>query len=64
MTEPSTASCRAAILILLHGLADEQRQHAAVFLLRDIEEKYLAGGRPAPTWIGKLRAAGDFSGAG
>jgi len=64
MTEPSPASCRAAILILLHGLAEEQRPNAAVFLLRDIEEKYAAGGRPAPTWIGELRTLGDFSGAG
>jgi hypothetical protein len=61
MTEPTAASCRAAILILLHGLSDEQRPNAAVFLLRDIEDKYTAAGCPAPTWIGGLRASGDFS---
>jgi hypothetical protein len=60
MKEPSPATCRAAIQILLHGLADEQRPHAAVFLLRDIEDKYTAAGRPAPMWIGELRASGDF----
>lgn len=60
MTEPSPASCRAAILVLLHGLADEQRQNAAAFLLRDIVDKYVAGGRPPPTWIGELLTSGVF----
>lgn len=64
MTEPSPASCRAAILILLHGLSEEQRQNAALFLLRDIDEMYVSGGRPAPSWIGELRMSGDFSGVG
>ena len=61
---PTPAICRAAIRILLHGLSDEQRPNAAVFLLRDIEDKYTAAGRPAPKWIGELRASTDLFGAG
>jgi hypothetical protein len=64
MTEPSPASCRAAIRILLHGLSDEQLPNAAVFLLRDIEDKYTAAGRPAPNWIGELRGSGNRVDAG
>jgi hypothetical protein len=55
MSEPDAGTCRAAIGILLHGLAAEQRQHATVFLLDELERLYASGGHSAPTWISVLR---------
>ena len=45
------------IRILLDGMADTQRAHAAGFLLAEVERLYLAGRIPPPVWIAELRAA-------
>lgn len=57
MNEPDITTIRAALKILLHGLIQEQRAHAADFLLVELERLYTAAGRPPPSWIGELRFA-------
>ena len=55
MTEPSPADCAAAIDILLHGMPDEQRSHAAGFLLEEVERLYGVAGVCRPRWVDALR---------
>ena len=55
MTEPTPATCAAALDVLLHGMPVEQRPHAAGFLLDEVERLYMAGGVPRPSWIDALR---------
>lgn len=52
---PDPDACLAAILILLHGLAEEQRRHAVNFLLDDLERLYYAARCRPPHWINLLR---------
>lgn len=55
MTDPSPAACAAALDVLLQGMPDEQRRHAAGFLLHELERLYGAAGVPRPPWIDALR---------
>jgi hypothetical protein len=55
MIEPDAATCRAALMLLLHGMPVEQQAHAARFLLRETEQLYVSGRCPPPAWIGELR---------
>jgi hypothetical protein len=55
MSGPDAGTCRAAIAILLHGLPAEQREHATVFLLNELERLYASAGHPAPVWVAVLR---------
>lgn len=48
-------TCGAAITILLHGLPEEQRGHAFLFCLDDLERLYLSAGCAPPWWINVLR---------
>jgi hypothetical protein len=36
-------------------MRDEQRRHAAGFLLNEVERLYVASGVPRPSWIDALR---------
>ena len=58
MSGPYAGRCREAIAILLHGLAPEQREHATVFLLNELERLYASAGHPAPSWVTVLRTDG------
>ena len=53
--------CRAAILTLLHGISQEQRTHAFVFCLDEVERLYTSAGCPPPPWINQLREGGHSS---
>ncbi|HYW13090.1 MAG TPA: hypothetical protein VE871_14115 [Longimicrobium sp.] len=53
---PDALTCRAAIDVLLHGLAQEQRAHATAFLLDELERIYSSSRQLPPTWINGLRA--------
>ena len=57
MNEPDPATCRNALLVLLHKLAPEQRAHATGFLLGHLEGLYLSAGVAPPDWINVLRAS-------
>lgn len=55
-TEPDADTCAAAIDVLLHGMRnDQQRAHAAGFLLEELERLYGAARIPRPRWIDVLR---------
>lgn len=58
MSGPDAGTCRAAIAVLLQGLPAEQREHATVFLLNELERLYGSAGQPAPTWVTVLRTDG------
>lgn len=48
-------SCVAALHLLLHGLAPEQRPHASEFLLTELERLYVASGCTVPEWVNIVR---------
>jgi hypothetical protein len=48
-------TCANALDALLQGFPDEQRGHAAAFLVADLERLYLAAGHGVPPWINGLR---------
>jgi hypothetical protein len=49
-------TCRNALDTLLHGLPEEQRGHAAGFLLAELDRLYVAAGHAPPPWINVLRS--------
>lgn len=61
MTEFDAATCANCIRILLNGMAETQRDHAAAFLMAEVERLYLAAGVAPPPWIGQLRRHADWS---
>ena len=58
MSSRDPAVCHAAIHGLLHALPDEQRPHAAAFLLGELARLYEAAGRPFPEGLRVLREHG------
>lgn len=47
--------CREAIYVLLHGIPEEQRAHAFLFCLGELERLYRSSGHIPPPWINRLR---------
>jgi hypothetical protein len=53
--DEDTESCRDAIYVLLHAIPEEQREHAFLFCLDELERLYRSAGRIPPPWINRLR---------
>lgn len=56
MTEFDARTYGNALRILLDGFREEQRGHAAGFLLAELDRLHVAAGNAPPRWINVLRS--------